>query len=68
MAVEVQVTFEEYTRHIDWSLTLLGRQTPAPSQGATGGAGTVHNEHADVAVRGHTEAATRKELPCLTRL
>ena len=30
--------------------------------------GTPHNEHAEVAVRGHTEAATRKELPCPTRL
>ena len=31
--------------------------------------GTPHNEHAEVAVRGHTQAATtRKELPCPTRL
>ena len=29
---------------------------------------TAHNEHAEVAVRGHTEAATRKELLCPTRL
>jgi NADPH:quinone reductase-like Zn-dependent oxidoreductase len=38
-----------------------GREAPAPSQGAIDGAETAHNEHADVAVRGHTEAATRKE-------
>ena len=25
---------------------------------------TAHNQHAEVAVRGHVEAATRKELPC----
>ena len=31
--------------------------------------GTPHNEHAEVAVRGHTQAATtRKEVPCPTRL
>ena len=29
---------------------------------------TAHNDHADVAVRGHTEAASRKELPCPTQL
>jgi hypothetical protein len=27
---------------------------------------TAHNQHADVAVRGHTEAASRKELSCPT--
>jgi len=29
---------------------------------------TAHNQHAEVAVRGHVEAATRKELPCPTLL
>ena len=29
---------------------------------------TPRNEHAEVAVRGHAKAATRKELPCPTRL
>jgi hypothetical protein len=38
-----------------------GPLTPAHS------GSVVHNDHADVAVRGYTQAASRKELPCPTR-
>jgi MFS family permease len=44
------------------------REAPAPPHGASMKQETAHNQHADVAVRGHTQAAPRKELLCPTRL
>jgi hypothetical protein len=44
------------------------RVAPAPSQARLIERVAAPNEHADVAVRGHSEAAIRKELPCPTRL
>ena len=41
-----------------------GREAPAPSQGGSVEQERAHHEHAEVTVRGHPEAATRKERNC----